>query len=748
MSFTFNAFLEENGECKSRLVYDKADYQKMKDSMNINWEERLLGESVNSQWNIFKKQFDDAVEKYVPRKTVKVNNRKKGIPFNGKAKSKINRKRHLWQRYLNTGDESVKLEYQRVSNQVKSICRKVTKVREKNIANSVKDNPKKFWAYVKTKTKTKTSIPNLYTDDNKSELSETDQGKADILADFFTSVFTEENNDDMPNIDLKDSPPLEEISFTEETVKKKLDKLKISKSPGPDSIHPRVLNELADIIAKPLSIIFETSVTESRLPEDWKCANITAIHKKGDRKVAGNYRPVSLTCIACKLLETIIREHIMNHMKRNKLFSTQQFGFISGRSTVLQLLQVIDKWTEILDRGGCIDITYMDFMKAFDKVPHKRLLHKLKMYKIGEKYTKWLEAFLIGRKQRVIVNNESSSWRDVTSGIPQGSVMGPVLFVLYINDLPESAAYNSDTFLYADDTKIFREINSVNDCEDLQTDIFALHKWSEKWLLRFHPEKCKTMRIGNSKTEKYSYRLKETLPAMDYVENEKDIGVVIDNCLSFKDHILEKVNKSNSIMGVINRTYEYLDTTSFKLLYTALVRPHIEYANQVWSPQLKKYIDMVENVQRRATRVIPGLSNLSYADRLKTLKLPTLAYRRARGDMIELYKIVTGKYDAEVSTFIKTQPEHSTRGHKYKIYKQRPRLNIRKNSFCFRTVDVWNNLPNSVVEADTVKSFESRLDKHWDKQPLKYDYTATISTTEHDLERPRISKPKAVLEGR
>ena len=563
-------------------------------------------------------------------------------------------------------------------------------------------------------------------------MTESDKEKADVLADFFTSVFTKDPGNEMPDIEPKQVPELNDIIITPELVKKKLDNLKVNKSPGPDLLHPRLLKELSDVLSYPLSIIFKNSVDLGVLPDEWKCANITALFKKGDKKYAGNYRPVSLTSVICKVLESIIRGCFVEHMKSNKLFSDKQFGFISGRSTVLQLIQVLDQWTEILDEGGCVNVAYCDFMKAFDKVCHKRLVHKLKLYNIGPVFTKWIASFLDGRTQKVIINGVSSDPKEVTSGIPQGSVLGPILFVLFINDLPEVIKHGSVPFLFADDTKVYHKINCTKDCEDLQEDIKAMQLWSEKWLLCFHPDKCKCMRIGKSDIDLFAYKLKDDGKAMEFSKFEKDIGVVIDNKLTFENHINEKVNKANSVMGVIRRTFEFLDTKTFRLLYTAMVRPHIEYANQVWCPYLKKHIDMLENVQRRATKSIPGLSNLSYEERLRKINIPTLAYRRSRGDMIETYKILTGKYDPEVSKFIKLREDSYTRGHMYKIYKSRPRLNVRKYSFCLRVVDLWNSLPSSVVEAKTVESFERRLDKLWREQPAYYNYNEAIKPTGYD----------------
>ena len=353
-------------------------------------------------------------------------------------------------------------------------------------------------------------------------------------------------------------------------------------------------------------------------------------------------------------------------------------------------------------------------MKAFDTVPDQRLTNVLQYYGFQNPLLSWIKAFLCNRRQRVVVNGTTSSWFDVKSGIPQGSVLGPVLFVIYINTMVERVK-DSEVYLYADDMKIFREVNSVEDCHKLQGDLDNLFDWTKESLLKFHPDKCISMRLGSGKRKTY-------LPAHTYNMNnvplthshaEKDLGVIIDSELNFDSHITSKINKANSVAGLIRRTMQFLDADSFRLLFTALVRPHLEYANSVWNPHLKKHITAIENVQRRATKFVPGLSKLPYKERLQKVKLPTLSYRRYRGDMIEVFKITHGLYDESVSTELLVKQHSITRGHPYSLYKRHCRLDLRKYSFCNRVVDQWNVLPEHVVNVDTVMSFERALDKLW-----------------------------------
>ena len=208
------------------------------------------------------------------------------------------------------------------------------------------------------------------------------------------------------------------------------------------------------------------------------------------------------------------------------------------------------------------------------------------------------------------------------SGIPQGSVLGPLLFLTYINDLPDTLS--SNTLLFADDTKVFRRITSKEDAQALQDDLDALQQWSDKWLLRFHPDKCHVLTLGRLENIRHTFRYTISNQELEHVFEEKDLGIVIDSNLRFEEHISSKVHKANAIVGLIRRTFTFLDCKLFKQLYTTFVRPNLEYGQVVWSPFLKKQVDMIENVQIRATKLVDGLQNLDYSERLKVLDLPIM----------------------------------------------------------------------------------------------------------------------------
>ena len=289
---------------------------------------------------------------------------------------------------------------------------------------------------------------------------------------------------------------------------------------------------------------------------------------------------------------------------------------------------------DLLDNKKPVDIIYLDFEKAFDKVPHKRLIAKLKSHGINGGIKDWIEDWLSYRKQRVVLNGKESPWTDVSSGVPQGSVLGPILFTIYINDIDSDI--KSKVSKFADDTKLGYACKSAEDCNIIQQDLDKIVKWSDAWQMSFNVEKCKVMHVGRNNGNHQYIMNNQVLQA---VTEEKDLGVIYTDNMKTSKQCTAARNKANRVLGLINRTLTYKNKTNVTNLYKALVRPHLEYAVQAWAPSLKKDQIRIEGVQRRATKLIPELRNKEYEERLEEINLFKLSHRRARGDLIQVYKI-------------------------------------------------------------------------------------------------------------
>ncbi len=645
-------------------------------------------------------------------------------------REKIQRKHNLWKRYMETKLEKTYKEYCKVRNKVKNMITYFRKQKEKNISVNIKSNPKAFWSYIKGKTNSKSCIAGLHvspTDEN-SGITDNDETKANILNTYFGSVFTVEPDGLPPSLDVRTQKNMTLPIIDKSIVEKYLSNVNPNKSPDIEGYHPKFIKETSSVLCGPLAEIFKSSMETGCIPSQWREARVSAIYKKGNKKLAGNYRPVSITSVICRILEKIIRNHMIEYLCKNDLLSNYQFGFIKGRSTSLQLINILNDWTNSIENDVYTDCIYLDYQKAFDTVPHKRLMSKLTAYNCHSKVNNWIEYYLADRKQYVEINGMKSGWEKVSSGIPQGSVLGPLLFLLYINDLPDNVS--SNIYMYADDTKIYREIKSDDDSELLQQDLNKMSEWSETWLLKFHPKKCASISIGKHENKWKYHLLADNMPhAIDTVESIKDIGVTIESNLSFDTHINMKINTANKILGIIRRSYRYLTCESFIPLYKCLVRSYFDYAVTVWDPYKIKIITDIEGVQRRATKLLPELKNLSYPERLTRLKLPTLSYRRARGQMIEVYKIISNTYDKNVTSNLLRFRQNNyvyLRGHNYMLEQRRIQKPVCRNFFSNKVVKVWNNLPNHVVMAESLNIFKNRLDLLWENQDLLTDFRSHI----------------------
>lgn len=733
LSFTFDCYSERKANSK-RYTYDAVDYTILRQFLSTNdWsnelQENINGKSVNQSWKLFKDKILELRNRFVPLKETDCqhwNKRKGAIPIGIDLQNEVREKGRLHRKWVRSTCPVERSHNRQVyitaRNRVNRMMSRARRRYEKNICNKSKTKPKVFWSHVRGKMKSASGVsPLLETPNDKSSLKHEDHEKASILQKQFCSVFTIEPEGQLPDFPRRTQQSIDEIVITKEMVKQRLKELDTNKSFGPDEMHPKFLKELAENIAEPLTVIMNRTLQEGTLPEDWKLAHVTPIYKnKGAQNLAVNYRPVSLTSIVCKLMESILREHVIGHLTNLKLLSNKQYGFISKRSTVTQLLKYIDQCCESLSNGKVVDSIYFDFAKAFDTVPHRRLCKKLKGYGIEGQIFRWIKSFLHGRKQLVRVKEARSSENNVVSGIPQGSVLGPLLFVIYINDLPDKVV--SNLLLFADDTKIFKEVNSIHDSLAIQEDIDALEEWSKDWLLSFHPDKCHVLTLGKLENIKHAHPYSLGGNQLEHVFSEKDLGILIDAELSFDEHIAKQVNKANSVLGIISRGFENLTPNILYTLYCTFVRPHLEYAQSVWAPKLRKHVNLIEGVQRRATRLVQIYKTLPYEERLRRMDLPTLEFRRKFCDMVQVYKHLNF-YDKETTPqkFIKRiRPNRYHNEELQPIFAEDGFRGPQTKSFYYRTIPAWNKLPSDVVTAKSIKEFKIKLKVAWEKHPLKF----------------------------
>ena len=714
LKFCFKCFTGHRNSLSPKLALNRGNYQLMSEMVNeVPWgsmEEMSTAECYEFISSNLERITNACVPKQVSRAV------KKNMYMTNEAMSMKKQKSKLWRTYTRTQNILDHGRYARIRDRLRALTRKLRREYEEKLTAELKTNVKGFWRYVNSRRKTKSRIDDLQKQDGT--MASTDAEKAQLLSDFFSSVFTRENCSEIPRLPTHWNGLIcESIDLTPELVEGKLRALRPSSSPGPDGVHPRILREIATPVSLALCSLFQKSVESGQIPEAWKDAEVVPIYKKGRRQDPANYRPISLTSVPSKVLESLIRDRLMEHMAETSQLSDDQHGFRAKRSCISQLLATIEDWTRAIEDGSPVDAAYLDFRKAFDSVPHKRLLQKLSDLGVRGAILRWVESFLTGRRQRVVLCGEKSQWAPVLSGIPQGSVLGPTLFVLYINDLPQSV--QSLIKLFADDAKLYCCDQSQASRLQMQADLDAMSEWSTKWLLPFNEAKCKTLHLGPRNIHQ-QYMLNNTM--LEQVRSEKDLGVIVDEDLKFREQAASAASKGNQILGLIKRSFANIDTKTLPLLYKTLVRPLLEYGNPIWGPFNKHDQVLIEKVQRRATRLVPEFRHqdrLPYQDRLRTLKLPSLLYRRRRGDMIMMYKLMTGQLGLNKEDFVADPTSNSTRGHSLKLAKPRAHSRVRRNHLPVRAVDDWNSLPDAIVRSTTTNQFKNQLDKHWVE--LQYD---------------------------
>lgn len=464
-------------------------------------------------------------------------------------------------------------------------------------------------------------------------------------------------------------------------------------------------------IAPILSIIFQQSYNTGQVPLDWQNANVTAVFKKGDKTNPANYRPVSLTCILCKSMEHIVFSQIMNHLDRHKILVNFQHGFRANHSCETQLLNTVEDLSRRLDKRKTTDILILDFSKAFDTVAHRRLLHKLTHYGITGYTNNWIESWLCHRQQKVVLDGSSSSDSPVLSGVPQGTVLGPLMFLLYVNDIGDKISPLTTIKLFADDCLLYRNINSTQDEIQLQLDLNTMVEWSNTWLMRFNAAKCHLLKTTRQRTHlQTQYNIEGN--NLQEVQHHPYLGVELTSDLTWKTHISNITGKANKILNLLRRHLYGCSQEVKSRAFTSLVRPHLEYSSSVWDPYFKQDIQALEKVQRKGARFVTGVYSYreSVTSMLDQLQWPPLQQRRTNKRLVTFYKATNNLSPVTIPEYVTTSTGR-TRTHDLAYIQLHTSYEQYKNSFLPRTIRDWNALPPDLVQTTSVDEFGLRLQK-------------------------------------
>ena len=593
--------------------------------------------------------------------------------------------------------------------------------REKKAVGSIKENPSYFFSYAKRFSKLKSNVGPLK--DSQGNLKHQPEDMANILQGQYSSVFSDPESPDIDSsashVEANDESSVTDIEITQELMIEAMNELD-PKSSAPDGDIPaKILKSCRQALSQPLVILWQSSLDKGIIPDQLKRQYIAPIFKKGAKTDPANYRPVSLTSHVIKIFERVIRKQLVSFLETNNLISNKQHGFRKGRSCLTQLLGHFDNILQNHAKDIETDVIYLDYAKAFDKVDHAILLKKLSLYGVKGKLLEWLKQFLEHRTQVVVVDGEQSVPAPVISGVPQGTVLGPILFIMYLNDL-ENVLTEARSSSFADDTRMSQAISCVADTESLQTDLNSVIQWSIQNNMLVHEDKFELL-CYHAKPSKL---LRELPFADEYCQYQtpggytmlpkeivKDLGVHLSADLSWSPHIAKMVASARHVAAWVLGVFRDRSKETMIPLYKSLIRCTLEYCCPVWDPTSIADIQLIEDVQRYFTDKISCCKDLNYWERLKLLKLQSLQRRRERYSIIHMWKLLNNIVPNDLNIVFRDRERQGIRAMIPPLQRgarQAAQTHL-DNAFSIRAARLWNAIPPGVTRITDLEAFKTQL---------------------------------------
>lgn len=618
--------------------YRKANVEGFRNHLHTKFSEWAASSgSVDDRWSSFKDILFEARSTFVPGKTIKENT---DPPFYNATIRRLKKKcrrayphRKRNGNFRNLTKQLNDAKYEAYTKFIMNIC-----------DGRVNEGWKKFYSHLKRLKASSSEVPNLINANGIAMSSAKDKG--DLLNDTYSRTFGPST---LSGASASYSPgdnTVGHVPFVLERIDiaRAIQKVKNHSSPGPDDIPSTLLKLATGVVSSYLLVLFQICINNSIIPEEWKKAIVIPIHKGGKRDNPINYRPISLTCIICKVFEQQVCKYLRDLWTTTDFLCSSQFGFRTGYSCDASLAGFVGYITSEIDKGGQVDALLLDLSKAFDVVPHDKLMAKLTvMPRVDKRVVMWIQEYLTSRSQRVRVDGSLSSAASVNSGVPQGSVLGPLLFLVFINDFATNL--NCKVRLYADDCILYQCIKSVSDCASLQNELDTACSWISSNDMRLNVDKtqCITFKLSPSNTTEFQYSIQN----VDLKKSNtcKYLGVVCTSNLSWDNHIRSIVSKALRALYFVMRNLKMGTKQAREKAYTTIVRPLLEYCSPIWNPSLVTHIALLDRVQRKAARLVCRNFDAYTSNTLiqEAMKWETLSARREKALLTVMFQVITNK---------------------------------------------------------------------------------------------------------